>query len=147
MKYLCLTALSILSILIVAGCGTKTKETETAPATIDGVRPATQGMMSTAYFKLVIEHADTDTLISAESEIAGDVQIHESYMTEDGMAGMREVGLVAVSRGDSLIFERGGMHLMLLDLKQDLDPGDTVRVELLFSSGKKYSSILTVFDN
>lgn len=134
--------------LFVTGCENNTSRSDESPQSQnEGVRPAAQGMMSAAYFTLITDHADSDTLIAAESPVAGDTQIHESYINDEGLSSMQEVRAIPLTKGDSLKFERGGLHIMLMDLKQDLNSGDTVRIDLIYSSGSKHTTVLTVFDS
>lgn len=148
MRPLYILTLTTMLLFVWTGCEEKKEVTITVNdqnKTDDGVRPASEGMMSAAYFTLVNDHADQDTLIGAESTVAGEVQIHESYINEEGLSSMKEVGPIPVSRGDSVRFERGGLHIMLLDLKQDLKPGDKVAIDLIYSSGSRHTTSLTVF--
>ncbi|MDT0267164.1 copper chaperone PCu(A)C [Streptomyces sp. DSM 44915] len=68
-----------------------------------------------------------DTLLSASSELAGTVEIHQ---TVDN--AMRRVDGLPVPAGGELLLERGGAHLMFLDLTEAPVEGDTVSVELRF---------------
>ena len=70
-------------------------------------------------------------LVSASSSAAGGVEIHE--MTMDGnVMKMRALsdGLV-LPAGKVVALKPGGLHLMLLELKQPLKAGDTVPVTLV----------------
>lgn len=50
----------------------------------------------------------------------------------DGMMQMREVDRVAIPAGESVAFEPGGYHVMLLDLAAPLETGDTIDLTLTF---------------
>jgi periplasmic copper chaperone A len=75
----------------------------------------------------------TSTLISVASPVAGRVELHDTTM-EAGVMKMREVERVPLPGGKPVRFQPGGLHVMLIDLKQPLKPGDkvplTLRVEL-----------------
>ena len=49
-----------------------------------------------------------------------------------GMMTMREVDRIEVPAGETVVFEPGGYHVMLLDLAEPLEVGDTVEVTLTF---------------
>ncbi|MBT2526689.1 copper chaperone PCu(A)C [Streptomyces sp. ISL-99] len=68
-----------------------------------------------------------DKLTSVTSDIAGEVQIHETKNQK-----MREVTSFDIPANGELDLERGGNHLMFLKLKKKPRQGDTVSVELHF---------------
>ncbi len=107
-------------------------ETQKKTVVTDWARPAAKGTMSGAYLRYTNTLNTTDTLLSAISDIAMMTQVHESYTTEDGLAGMREKKDASVAPGEELVLERGGLHVMLMRLKQDLVEGDSVKVTLTF---------------
>jgi copper(I)-binding protein len=43
----------------------------------------------------------------------GSVEMHETVV-EDGIAKMRELPVLEIADGDTVVFERGGRHLMLM---------------------------------
>ena len=73
-----------------------------------------------------------DRLISATSEVAGHMEIHEMTMNGDVMQ-MRELadGLV-IPAGETLTLKPGSFHLMFMQLKQPLVQGESVSVTLTF---------------
>ncbi|XWN36410.1 MAG: copper chaperone PCu(A)C [Balneola sp.] len=107
-------------------------------------RPGTQGQMSGAYFIYKNSLDVSDTLISVESSQAMVTQIHESYTTDDGLAGMREMKEIIVQPDENLILRQGGLHLMLMNLKKDLTENDSVDVTLEFRKAGTVRFILPV---
>jgi copper(I)-binding protein len=77
-----------------------------------------------------ISSATGGKLVSASSPVAGVVEIHEMTMSGDTMR-MRAVAAVELPAGKTVELKPGGYHLMLMDLKQQLKPGDTVVVTLV----------------
>ncbi len=74
-----------------------------------------------------------DTMAMGEDEMSEDTMA----MGEDdgGMSGtmtMQEVARVEVPAGETVAFEPGGYHVMLLDLAEPLVAGDTFEMELTF---------------
>ncbi len=130
----------LLALLILIGFAACTNnKTEEAPEVItkketvsDWARPAAKGTMSGAYLRYTNTLNTTDTLLSVSSDVAMMTQVHESYTTEDGLAGMREKKDASVAPGEELVLERGGLHVMLMRLNQDLVEGDSVKVTLTF---------------
>ena len=125
-----------LLFFLLLSCGKKGTETP-VPATIEitdsWARPASSGMMSAAYFNIKNGTADADTLLSIESDVTDDTQIHESYHAEGGLMGMRAVGLVPVPAGATVEFKQGGLHVMIIQPRKDLVAGDSLALTLYFA--------------
>ena len=100
-------------------------------------RPAFKGDNGAVYF--VIENGtDVDNaLVSASTEIASNAEAHMSMMNDQGVASMQMQEAVQVPADDSVTFKPGGLHIMLVDLKQDLKVGDTFMLTLQFEKAGK----------
>ena len=109
------------------------------------IRPANAGMNSALYFKIVNESGKADTLYKATFEDAGMVMIHETYKDGD-MTGMKMVNEIVVKPQTAFELKPGGFHIMLMNLKKDLKPGNKKDFELFFKSGKKIKGTATVKD-
>ncbi|CAN5705108.1 copper chaperone PCu(A)C [soil metagenome] len=73
-----------------------------------------------------------DRLVSATTDLAGAVELHTVNMVE-GVMQMRQVeDEIDVPAGSTIVFEPGGLHIMLIGLNQSLEPGDTFDIELRF---------------
>lgn len=72
----------------------------------------------------------------AAGEDFGRVEIHRSTVV-DGTARMRRQDRVEIAPGETLRFEPGGLHLMLMRPGRTLHPGDTTRLELITASGTR----------
>lgn len=81
---------------------------------------------------IVNASAVADALLAVRSPIAERVEIHVSRMEQDVMT-MRQLSRVELPVGATVRFEPGGMHLMLLGLKQPLVAGETVPLVLSFA--------------
>ena len=98
-------------------------------------RPGAEGRMSAAYFLISNFNTEADKLVSVETEVAGAAEVHESYEREEGMMGMREVPELDLPGQSTIRFEQGGLHVMLMDLSQQLSDGDTFQLTLAFENG------------
>jgi len=96
-------------------------------------RPAAQGNTAAAYFSLHNHTSNDDELIGAASTIAEAAEIHESKMVNDVMT-MNMVSSVPLKAGDELAFEPGGLHVMLVGVKQELKVGDEFHLVLKFKN-------------
>lgn len=96
-----------------------------------------------------------DALLRAgvSPDIAGIVEIHETFQVEDDdaddgamehgeegmddehrtpMMGMREIDAIDIPAGETVELVPGGLHIMLIDLVDDLEVGDRFEVTLTF---------------
>lgn len=131
--------------LLLQGCGkAQTEQKAESQNTLSGkieirdgwVREGASGMMSAAYFTIYNGTANADTLWSISAfDVSDDVQIHESYKTEDDLMGMRPVGAIPVPSGQSVELKPGGIHIMIIQPYQDIKEGMSIEFQLNFSSG------------
>ena len=94
-------------------------------------RPGLSGGNSAAYFVIENRTASDDTLLSASSDVAGAVELHMTSM-QNGNMQMVHQQEVPVTIGTTE-FKPGGLHVMLIGLKQDLNPGDMFSLTLDFA--------------
>ena len=60
--------------------------------------------------------------------------IHQTAET-DGIATMSSVDLISVAPGQSIVFERGGLHIMLMKPMAPVGEGQTVSITLDYADG------------
>jgi copper(I)-binding protein len=106
-------------------------------------RPAAQGTTGAGFMTLSNPDAKPDTLVSVESPLAREVQIHQSSMA-NGIASMQRLTRVTVPAGGRVTFAPGGYHLMLMGLTKALKAGDAVPATLTFASGAKVKTSFVV---
>jgi copper(I)-binding protein len=87
--------------------------------------------MSAAYMMLHNNTADDDHLVSAESNIAKAVELHNVRKKED-MMEMYQVKSIGIPAGGSQALKPGSYHVMLIGLKKPLKAGDEVELTLNF---------------
>ena len=97
---------------------------------------ATATPQSGAVFMRVENHTPgDDRLIAVASDVAKKVEMHTSKAGDDGVMKMLPIeGGVAVAKGKSHDFARGGDHVMLMGLNRKLQPGDTLPLTLTFET-------------
>jgi copper(I)-binding protein len=114
-----------------------------APAMIEGGQSG-QGIGAMAagngavYVTISNHGSGADALLSASSDVANTVELHET-MAQDGKMVMRPLQKIDVPAGGTLEMKPGGYHIMLLGLKQDLTPGETINVGLSFEKAGQMS--------
>lgn len=74
---------------------------------------------------------EDDRLVSVSGDVAEFVEIHTTE-TRDGVTMMAQIPGIDIPGGEEVVLERGGLHIMLINLNRDLSEGDTVTVELQF---------------
>ena len=104
---------------------------------------AAKGMSSAAFFEIVNNSDEADTLYGVTAGFAGMAQLHESFR-KDGMVGMRPVKFVAIPAGSSFVFKHGGYHVMLMNVRDNLRAGMKVKLELLFKKAGKITLVAKV---
>ena len=95
-------------------------------------RPAVKYANSALYFIIKNIGNKTDTLISAQSNIAEETEVHESFKKENDRMGMRPAGKITINPKTELEFKPGGFHVMLLGVTKDLKIGDKIEALILF---------------
>lgn len=84
-----------------------------------------------AVFMTLTGKGDGDRLTSASSPVAERVELHETVM-DQGIMKMREVVGMVIPPGATVTLQPGGLHIMLMSLKQPLKEGDSVPLTLVF---------------
>ncbi len=97
---------------------------------------------SGGYMTLTNTGAASLALISADSPDFGEVSFHQTH-TKNGVSAMAAVSSLTVAPQSSLRFAPGGYHIMLMQPKRTLHPGDHVPITLHFAGGQ---SLEVLFD-
>ncbi|NPV78086.1 MAG: copper chaperone PCu(A)C [Anaerolineae bacterium] len=119
---------AILAITALSGCSDQ-KEIEIQNA---WARPALKGGNSAVYFQIKNTTKADDLLKNAACSTAGNTEIHKSIMDENGVMMMKPQESVEIPANATIAFEPGGLHIMLINLNQDLQVGDNLEVSLTF---------------
>ncbi|MBT3070905.1 copper chaperone PCu(A)C [Rhodomicrobium sp. Az07] len=108
-------------------------------------RPTAESAKAGAvYLSLGNKGQTADTLISAATPVAEKTEIHE-HVEENGVLKMRAVqGGVKLAPGASAEFKPGGLHVMLLGLKQRLEEGTSFPLTLVFDKAGPFPIEVTV---
>lgn len=85
-----------------------------------------------------------DRLIGAASPVAADVMVHRSF-EEDGTMKMQHVSALPIGAGQQIEMKPGGLHIMLVNLKQPLKKGDQFPLSLQFERGGTQEVTVTVY--
>lgn len=124
--------------LIAAQCGAAPAETQTeasAGPRVQIVEPfARASMPNGAVYMTLRNESDTpDALLSAQTDVAETVELHETTMGENEVMRMSPVEKIEIPAGGSVQLEPGGLHVMLLGLKEGIAKGDKISLTLNFA--------------
>ncbi|MET0066702.1 MAG: copper chaperone PCu(A)C [Candidatus Thiodiazotropha sp.] len=101
------------------------------------VRAVPPGQPNSASFMSLRNTTDQDQqLVGASSRVAEVVELH-THTLEDGMMRMRQVEKIELPAGETVRLKPGGLHIMLIGLKQKLVPDEQVLLTLKFSDGSE----------
>lgn len=73
-----------------------------------------------------------DRLIGVEVPMAASASLHRTEVSADGIARMLPIKAVAIPANDTVLFEQGAMHVMVMGLSRPLNQGDMVPATLIF---------------
>ena len=116
-------------LLVFSGCSSDSIQVSGAWA-----RTATVGQNTAVYFELKNSTSADDTLIGVDGEIAKKVETHETTVDANNVASMKHMPSISVPADSTIAFEPGGLHVMMMSLDTDLNPGDSVTITLHFEN-------------
>lgn len=86
---------------------------------------------------LTMQSPTGDRLTEAASPVADTVELHTMTM-DGGVMRMREIAAIDLPAGEKVTLKPGGLHVMLIGLKQPLQAGETIKLTLEFEkSGRR----------
>ncbi len=96
---------------------------------------------SAAFMKLHNSSSAHHAVVSAASPAAKTVELHTHKM-EGGMMKMRRIEKIDIRPNGQTALEPGGLHIMLMGLREGLNPGNLVSITLTFEDGsaKKFEA-------
>ncbi len=124
-----IVVLMLSAALLLGACGAR----EGVEVRDAWARPAAQGGNGGVFFELQNFDPAPDELIGASSDVAEVVEIHESKMDGDIMK-MQMMPSLPIEAKSTVTFKPGGLHVMLINLKQDLKLDDEFKVVLHFKN-------------
>ncbi|RFU83206.1 copper chaperone PCu(A)C [Streptomyces triticagri] len=137
--------------LLLAGCGGSTDSGASGDSGgSDGSKPEltvsggylpvpASDHMAGGFLTVTNDGGTADRLLSASSDIAGEVQIHETVDQK-----MKHVKSLEVPANGELRLQRGGNHLMFLELEKKPELGQKVALSLKFAESGTVETQLEV---
>ncbi len=123
--------LILLAVLVVFVSGCRSGE-----LTITDIwaRSASAGQNGAIYFVIDNPTGQADTLLDIRGGVSDVVEVHLSQMDENGVMSMERQESVSVPARGVVEFKPGGLHVMLISLKNDLQIDDTFEITLVFQN-------------
>ena len=93
------------------------------------------GMASNGAAYMILEGGTEDDRLVAASvpvQVAGMAQVHEVVMNDGAMAMQQVENGIVIPAGETVALEPGGYHVMMMNLAEPLEVGDTFTVTLTF---------------
>ena len=125
-----LLVLILISVIFTSACA------QAQPVTVENAwaRPTLSGDNGAVYFEIYNPGQREETLLGASSQVAEKAEIHESAMDSAGTMSMHPMHGVAVPAGETILFEPGSLHVMLVSLNRNFQVGDTFQLTLTFEN-------------
>jgi hypothetical protein len=126
--------IAVLALLawICAACGVDN------PATISitdaWMRPGIAGGNSAIYFTVENLSDREEVLQGTQGDIAEAYELHRTTISEDDMMSMHHQMSIPIAANEQVLFEPGGLHVMVINLKRDVDEGEIIPLVLKFKT-------------
>lgn len=100
---------------------------------------------SAVYMTISNNGDDTVTIVGVETDAAGLIEIHETTV-EDDVARMSPIEAITIDAGDTVELRPGGMHIMIMQLTQDIIADEELELSLNLESGDTITVNAVVLD-
>lgn len=128
----------LFSLIILVSCSqNKTIFLESA-----WIRPGIKGNTTAGYFVVVNPTNQSDKLVSVSGIASKQIEIHMTTMENDVMS-MHKQEYIEIPENSKVEFKPQGLHIMLLDLTDDIIEGDQIELTFQF---EKAGSITQTFE-
>lgn len=97
------------------------------------VRPTAQGQNAGVYLTIHNHSNNDDELTGVTATVADVAEIHESKMVNDVMQ-MNMLPSLPIAADEEIIFAPGGLHVMLINIKEQLVLGEHIGIVLHFKN-------------
>ncbi len=136
-KYVCAIAIMVLLLPIVGQAEDKKSMADMTSVVDPYVRAVPklhEKSNSAAFMQLKNKGSEKLSIVNAASPVANIVELH-THINDNGMMKMRRIKQIDVASNGETILKPGGLHVMLMELKQTIADGQEVPVTLMFEDG------------
>ena len=135
--------LSFFMFIFISSCTSQSTVNEEVIIENAWARPAIKGSPSAVYFTIKNQLNEPEKLLSVSGQVAEFNEIHLSKM-EDGKMMMVEQEFVLIESNQEVEFKPRSYHIMLINLKQDLELGDQFELSLFFEKSGELKILVEV---
>jgi copper(I)-binding protein len=107
--------------------------------------PMHGGGTGAAWFTITNNGDTDDRLVSADSDVAAAVEIHEMALKDGTMTMSPLMDGLAIPAGETVVLEPGGYHIMLIGLTRDLIAGESFELTLTFETAGEIELTVPIF--
>ena len=108
------------------------------------MRPGVEKRNTAAFMTIINNTQHNDTLLTAESDLAKVVELHETFTRENDLKGMRHVNSIPIPANSKVELKPGGFHVMLIGLNKELKKEDGGKIQLTFKRNGTVSVLAKV---
>jgi hypothetical protein len=140
------TALAAVLVLAVCACSEPPRQAQGGIAIVDPWARATPAgaTVGAGYMQIVNNGPSPVKLVGGQTPVAERVEIHMMSM-EGGVMAMRSLpGGLDIPAGGTVSLAPGGLHVMMIGLRQPLAEGESVPLTLIFDTGARIDVRLAV---
>jgi len=141
MKFLIIILFALISCSQDTGSGIEIKNA--------WIREAPPGATVAALYLEINNNGGEDQIVSINTPVSEIAEIHNTQVSPDGTGKMIKLENVSIQSGELLKFSPGGKHIMLINLKKALIPGEVYEVTVDFknSGQKSVNAVVKGFSN
>jgi len=96
-------------------------------------REVPPGSSVSAAYMTIHNKGNDDQLIAISSDVSENAELHTSKVDDSGVATMEMIHVLDIPSGKTVEFNPGGMHIMLIGLKESLVGKESINLKLEFS--------------
>jgi len=99
--------------------------------------------VSAAFMQLTNNTSDPMVLIGGFSELTSAIEVHQ-HKHVNGVMQMSKLNELVIQPNETVVLKPGGLHIMLMGLKQRLVKGSSFSFQLQFADGRQQTLTLPV---
>ena len=100
-------------------------------------RNSPQVAQNGAFYMVITNNSGEDEqLLGGMSDACKTIELHEMYIKENDVMGMRQVpgGIIDIPAGATVELKVGGLHVMCIDKQMAFEVGDKIPIKLNFAN-------------
>ncbi len=129
------------------GCGGNSSELEVQDV---WSRSSPSAAQNGVFYMTIINNSDQDdALLSVETDACNVAELHEMYMMENDLMGMRPAlgGVIELPAGETVKLKTGGLHVMCLGKQIEFEVGVEIPLTLYFEQAGEMGVTAVIRDS